>query len=82
MSAVPTVGPRALTVDAKPMPRQRSGIGLFAKIVAVGFWATLVTLVVSAAVAPGFMVLALLPLLGLPYLLFCFIALTSDRNVE
>ena len=54
---------------------------MFAKLVAIGFWGTLITLVVSAAVAPGFAILALLPLLGLPYLVFCFIALTGDTTV-
>ena len=50
-----------------------------AKLIAIGFWGALATLIVSACAAPGFMVLALLPLLGLPYLLFCFIALSGDR---
>jgi hypothetical protein len=50
-----------------------------AKLIAIAFWGTLATLVVSACVAPGFMVLALLPLLGMPYLVFCFIALGGDR---
>ena len=62
--------------------RDRGGVGRFAKLVAVGVWGTLVTLIVSAAAVPGFAVLALLPLLGLPYLLFCFIALAGDQNVE
>jgi urea transporter len=60
----------------------RGGFGFVARAVAVGFWGTLITLIVSAAVAPGFAILALLPLLGMPYLLFCFVALTGDRNVE
>jgi hypothetical protein len=50
-----------------------------AKLIASGLWGTLITLIVSACAAPGFMVLALLPLLGVPYLLFCFIALTGER---
>jgi hypothetical protein len=76
------------TASAEPrhtsVPRagEREGIGWFAKLVAIGFWGTLATLIVSAAVVPGFIVLALLPLAGLPYLVFCFIALTGDRNVE
>lgn len=61
---------------------RRNGVGRLATFVAVGFWGTLITLIISAATAPGFALLALLPLLGLPYLLFCFIALTGDRNVE
>jgi hypothetical protein len=76
--AVPKPTEAARPLAAKPA---RGGVGLFAKLVAIGFWGTLITLIVSAAVAPGFAVFALLPLLGLPYLLFCFIALTGDRNV-
>ena len=40
-------------------------------------------LIVSAAVVPGFAVLALLPLAGMPYLVFCWIAWTAaDHTVE
>lgn len=87
--ATSTLGARAHAEPApsrvSPAPateRTRDGFGLVAKAVAVGFWGTLITLIVSAAVAPGFAILALLPLLGMPYLLFCFVALTGDRNVE
>jgi hypothetical protein len=52
------------------------------RLLAIGFWGSLAALVVSAAAVPGFAVLALLPLLGLPYLLFCVIALGGDREVE
>jgi hypothetical protein len=61
--------------------RARRG-GFLGWLVVVGFWATLVTLIVSACTAPGFAVLAMLPLAGMPYLVFCWIALTGDRNVE
>jgi hypothetical protein len=77
--ATSTIGTRALAVS--DTRRERDGFGFFAKLVAIGFWGTLITLIVSAATAPGFIVFAMLPLLGLPYLLFCFIALTGDRNV-
>lgn len=58
---------------------RRFSIGAF---LAIGFWATLIILIVSAATVPGFIVFALLPLAGMPYLLFCWIALTGDRDVE
>jgi hypothetical protein len=80
--AVRTPTHAAPTHTSAPRARRREGVGWFAKLVAIGFWGTLATLIVSAAVAPGFAVFALLPLAGLPYLLFCFIALTGDRNVE
>jgi hypothetical protein len=70
--------PKAATVAP---PRRQKG-GFLGWLIGVGFWATLIILIVSAATAPGFMVLALLPLAGIPYLLFCWIALTGDRNVE
>jgi hypothetical protein len=57
-----------------------TGVGRVAKLVATGFWGTLVSLVIGACAVPGFAVIALLPLLGLPYLLFCFIAVSGDRN--
>jgi hypothetical protein len=66
---------------AGSLERKQRG-GALGTLIGIGFWATLITLVVSAAVAPGFAVLALLPLAGVPYFLFCWIALTSDRNVE
>lgn len=71
----------AVAVTAPRRARRREGVGWFAKLAAIGFWGTLATLIVSAAVAPGFAVFALLPLAGLPYLVFCFIALSGDRNV-
>jgi hypothetical protein len=58
------------------------GFGLFSKGLAIGFWGMLVTLIVGAVTAPGFAVFALLPLAGMPYLLFCLIAWNGDRNVE
>ena len=50
--------------------------------VAIGFCGTFLSMIVAAAAVVGFAVLFLLPLLGLGYLVFCFIALTGDRNVE
>jgi hypothetical protein len=58
------------------------GFGLLAKLVAIGLWGTLAALILSAATVPGFVVLGLLPLAGFPYLVFCLIAWTGDRDVE
>jgi len=73
-------------VDAPPVSdataREGRGSGRFIKLLAFGFWATVAILVVSAAVAPGFAIFALLPVVGMPYLVFCWIAWTADRNVE
>lgn len=69
-------------VAARGSAAEKRGIGLVATIVGVTFWGSLVALIVGAAAVPGFALLFLLPLLGLPYLLFCFIALNGDRNVE
>lgn len=87
-AAIETVA-RAAPVDSRSSASGHAGSlerkqrrGVLGTLIGVGFWATLITLIVSAAVAPGFAVLALLPLAGAPYLLFCWIALTSDRNVE
>jgi hypothetical protein len=81
--APPITRPRA---DRSPIQqaaaREKAGSGLIIKLLAVGFWATLAALIVSAAVAPGFAVLALLPLAGMPYLVFCWIAWAGDRTVE
>lgn len=86
------IGPRPDPVRAEPRARrpstqparnrQHEPGRLLVKLVAIGFWGTLVSLIVSAAAAVGFVLLFLLPLLGLGYLLFCFIALTGDRSVQ
>ncbi|HEV3404810.1 MAG TPA: hypothetical protein VG073_10995 [Gaiellaceae bacterium] len=74
---------RARTVGELPnrRPLIRQPERLLAKLGAVGFWGTLVSLIVGAAASAGLALLFLLPLLGLAYLLFCLIALTADRNV-
>lgn len=66
---------------AAPQRRRRGG-GFLGWLIGAGFWMTLISLTISAAAAPGFIIFALLPIAGLPYLLFCWIAVTGDRNVE
>jgi hypothetical protein len=82
VGAPPITRPGAERSPIQHVAREKAGSGPFIKLLAVGFWATLAALIVSAAVAPGFAVLALLPLAGMPYLVFCWIAWTGDRNVE
>jgi hypothetical protein len=57
-SATPTVAARAIAVPARTASastlrgtnrREHAGFGSFAKLVAIGFWGTLATLIVSAA---------------------------------
>ena len=81
-SAAPTAATLARTSPRSKKVREREPGRRFALIVAIGFWATFLSMMVAAAAAVGFALLFMLPLLGLGYLLFCFIALTGDRNVE
>jgi hypothetical protein len=67
---------------ANPSKPPRDRRGLLGTVIGGGFWLTLIGLVVSACVAPGLLVFGLLPLAGMPYLLFCWIAWTGDRDVE
>jgi hypothetical protein len=55
---------------------------LLGKFVAVGFWATFVSLIVGAATSGALLAFALIPIIGMGYFVFCLIALTGDRNVE
>jgi hypothetical protein len=70
--------------QASTRPRQGrgEGVGLFAKLVSIGFWVSLASLIVRAVATGGGLVHLMLPLLGLGYLVFCLIAWTGDRNVE
>jgi hypothetical protein len=51
------------------------------RLVSIAFWGTLASLLLGAAASAGFVVLFLLPLLGLGYLVFCLVAATADRDV-
>lgn len=62
--------------------RNPEGVDLFPKLVSIGFWGTLASLIIGAAAFAGFMVLFMLPLLSLGYLVFCLIAATGNREVE
>ena len=81
-SAAPTAATLARASARSKKVSQREPGRRFASIVAIGFSGTLLSMIVAAAAAVGFALLFMLPLLGLGYLLFCFIALTGDRNVE
>jgi hypothetical protein len=50
------------------------------RFVSIAFWGTLVSLMLGAAASAGFLVLFLLPLLGLGYLVFCLVAAAGDRD--
>jgi hypothetical protein len=81
-SAAPTAAAPARASVRPKRGSQREPGRRFAMIVAIGFWETFLSMIVAAAAAVGFVLLFLLPLLGLGYLLFCFIALAGDRTVE
>lgn len=75
---------RAASAAAAPRAhrRERGGGGFLAKFVAIGFWGAFASMIVGAVASAGLLLLFAVPLLGLGYLVFCWIALTGDRNVE
>ena len=81
-SAAPTAATLARASARDERVSRREPGRRLAMTVAIGFWGTFLSMIVATAAVVGFALLFLLPLLGLGYLLFCFIAFTGDRNIE
>ena len=77
------VVPARTIVQASPSrvaTTERSG--LLSRLVAIGFWGAGLSLIVGAASSGGFLALALFPIVGFGYVVFCMVALADDRTVE
>jgi len=72
----------AARARANAEPARRPPRRVLARLGAVAFWGSGISLLIGAASSGGFLALAFVPLLGFGYLVFCLIALTCDRNVE
>jgi hypothetical protein len=78
-AAVPT---QVVVKGHPPRVATTERAGLLSRLVAISFWGAGLSLVVGAASSGGFLALALFPIVGFGYLVFCMIALTDDRKVE
>jgi hypothetical protein len=72
----------SLAVALSRASDQRQGYGRLERFGAISFWGSGLSLLVGAASSGALLALALLPLLGFGYVVFCLVAMTGDRNVE